>query len=169
MPITITSRFPSLRESVRANCASRTWAPSSRTLCHGRRLLPAPPATRAPSRSRIASERDFYRYADTSLRDAFPILYPTVRDLTGSCATTLASSRRGLCTKDEPGSQDVVAVYLLETTPGTSAGPRYKAGELLAGTSEGGHRYGWPRWSRWRVGSPSVFSSGRGHCEYKPS
>jgi hypothetical protein len=43
--------------------------------------------------SRFSSERDFYRYASTSLRDAFPTL-PDRSQSTASCATTWASSRR---------------------------------------------------------------------------
>jgi hypothetical protein len=43
--------------------------------------------------SRFTSERDFYRYASSSLSDAFLAL-PTARSSTGWCATTWASSRK---------------------------------------------------------------------------
>src|SRR5215212_5184639 len=47
--------------------------------------------------SRFASERAFYLYAKSNLRDAFPTL-PTARSSTAACVPTWDSSRRLPCT-----------------------------------------------------------------------
>jgi hypothetical protein len=48
--------------------------------------------------SRFNSERDFYRYADTELRDAFPTVCPTARSSTAWCTPVPSSSRLSPCT-----------------------------------------------------------------------
>ena len=68
---------------------------------------PGPDASLSPSEvvtlaifsrfARFASERDFYRYAHTHLRGAFPSLPSPVPSLTASCVRTRDSSRRWPC------------------------------------------------------------------------
>jgi hypothetical protein len=48
--------------------------------------------------SRFVSERDFYRYAKSNLRDAFPTLPENARSSTAACGPTRNSLRKWPCT-----------------------------------------------------------------------
>ena len=75
---------------------------------HSPKRRPGPDASLSPSEiitlaifarwSRFSSERDFYRYADTNLRDMPSPLCPSARSSTAVCAPTIISSRLSPCT-----------------------------------------------------------------------
>ena len=75
---------------------------------HSPKRRPGPDASLSPSEiitlaifarwSRFSSERDFYRYADTKLQDAFPTLPDRSQFNRLVCAPTIISSKLSPCT-----------------------------------------------------------------------
>ncbi len=80
---------------------------------------------------RFASERDFYRYAETDLLDAFPTL-PTRPSPTASCAPVRDSSSRSSCT------------WRPSLGRGSAPTRRSIARRCPPGTASAGARGGWP-------------------------
>src|SRR5215210_3106773 len=82
--------------------------------------------------SRFVSERDFYRYAEANLRDAFPTC-PTARSSTAVCAPAPSSSRLSPCTWRTFSQTHKSAL----TKP-------WIARRCLSGTPSVGGQDGWP-------------------------
>ena len=81
--------------------------------------------------SRFASERDFYRYAEINLLDAFPTL-PTRPQFTAWCAPVRDSSSRSSCT------------WRPSLGRGSAPTRRSIARRCPPGTASAGARGGWP-------------------------
>ncbi len=128
MPITITSRFLSLRESVWANCDSRSLGTF---LAHS---VPWQTASASTARNKGAVPISLHQRARLlplrghPLARRLPDPLPDYSRFNWLVRHYLGFIEAGLCIKDETGSQDVVAVFIMGTTSGIPANPRYKAG-----------------------------------------